>query len=255
MKWFFRSYAHLNEDSVIHRLIEQLQPKERFIVDIGAGDGKKMSNTYRFFKKGWPGLAFESNPRKFKRLKKNYLQFNDVSLSMDKVHPDSLEKVLHKMNVPSRILLLDLDIDSYDYFVLEAFLKRYRPAIVLTEINEIIPPPIKFKVLPSYCNEWQGGHFFGYSLACIDELLTQFPYKLYGLHYNNAILVSNEYWSGHSIPVKDAYAAGYWNKPNRRKKFHYNNHLEHFREMTPQEIANELNNLFKTEHGNFSLHI
>jgi hypothetical protein len=45
--------------------------KNGFYVDIGANDGKFISNTYCFEKLGWEGICIEPQPDIFEELKKN----------------------------------------------------------------------------------------------------------------------------------------------------------------------------------------
>ena len=73
---FGRQYSRLGEERIIQSLIEELTPANRYVIEIGAGDGVRMSNTYRCFKSGFPGLAIEADANKFARLKKNYQKSN-----------------------------------------------------------------------------------------------------------------------------------------------------------------------------------
>ncbi len=243
------SYSRLNEEKIIENYLEKVTPPNNFIVDLGAGDGIKMSNTYRLFKKEYPGVAVEVNATKFQQLTSNYSALRQVEKINKKVLPDNIAQLLESVNTPKDFLLLDLDIDGFDYFVLEAILKSYTPILIITEINESIPPPIKFKVLPDENFEWRGGHFFGYSIACLDEIMGAFDYSLAELHYNNAILVSNSYWNGESLTTKGAYLKGYWQKSNRRRKFRYNRDLEYLFDLMPQQMIDHLADHFK-EHKN-----
>ena len=51
--------SNFDEEAIIADLIEEIDPKEHFYVDIGAGDGESMSNTFPLAAKGWHGLAVE----------------------------------------------------------------------------------------------------------------------------------------------------------------------------------------------------
>ena len=240
------SHAHLGEDKVIEQYLDTIAyPPNDFIVDIGAGDGIKMSNTYRFYKQGHSGLAIEANPDHHTKLVKNYQPFENVCTTHEKVSPSGIVDLLSGKQVPQEFLLLDLDIDSYDYFVLEAVLKSFRPAIILTEINESIPPPIKFKVQYDEQFQWKGGHFFGYSIACLGDIIEEHDYSLVQLHYNNAVLISNDYWNKSSVSIVDAYQIGYLNQPLRKRKFHYNAKLEYLLKLPPKEVENALKEYFK----------
>lgn len=54
------SYAQNQEDLIVDRI--HGKKKKGFYVDIGAYHPTRLSNTYRFYKKGWRGLLVEPNP-------------------------------------------------------------------------------------------------------------------------------------------------------------------------------------------------
>ncbi len=103
----------------------------------------------------------------------------------------------------------DIDIDGYDYFVLDELLSSFRPAIICAEINEVIPPPIKFtvKLHPSYV--WGENHFLGQSICQLSLLCKKYDYILVELHYNNAFLVPKELNPFTPLTPEDAYIKGY----------------------------------------------
>ncbi len=253
MRLFHRQYSHLDEERVINNYLAGIDTQNNFVVDIGAGDGVKMSNTYQLYKKGNPGGAIEYDSSRFKSLEANYAGLSNVSRINEKVFPENIAQILKSIQTPMDFLLLDLDIDGYDYFVLESILKAYRPIVIITEINEAIPPPLKFKVLPDENFVWKGGHFFGYSISCLDEIMETFNYSLVELHYNNAILIANDYWKGKSLCTEAAYISGYWKTPNRRKKFHYNNDLEYLFDLSPQQMAEHLEDYFSGQQNQYQL--
>jgi hypothetical protein len=62
------------------------------------------------------------------------------------VTPNNVVSLLLANDTPKEFAFLNLDLDGYDYFVLEQILTHYRPKLICKEINEKIPPPIKFSV-------------------------------------------------------------------------------------------------------------
>jgi len=60
----------------LRRLIEPSFP--RFIVDVGANDGQRNSNSFPFLARGWSGILIEPNPRVFARLQALYQKNEDV---------------------------------------------------------------------------------------------------------------------------------------------------------------------------------
>jgi len=252
---FKKKYSRLDEERIIEGYLQELDYSNNFVVDIGASDGIKMSNTYHLFKKGFSGLAIEADPEKYIQLKSNYSKFKNVKESNCKVYPDNIGEVLLKNGCPKDFLLLDLDIDSFDYFVLEAILKQFHPKIIVTEINESVPPPVKFKVLPSKEYVWKGGHFFGYSIACLEDILESYGYTLARLHYNNAFLVSTKYWPGFSANIGESYREGYLEAKNRKRKFRYNKEMDELQTLSADKVIDRLNDKFKDQEGNYDLRL
>lgn len=133
--------------------------KDGYFVEIGAGDGIHISNTYILEKKyRWNGLCIECNPFSFERLKENrqcklsnvpithdsrIIQFNAIEVygyhnnlfsSINEVpeqykdhvvkielQSETLTSCLKRMCAPHFIHYLSLDIEGFEYEVLKQF--------------------------------------------------------------------------------------------------------------------------------------
>jgi hypothetical protein len=244
-------YSHLDEQILIQRYIKELKIEKQFCVDIAAGDGVAMSNTYSLFREGWEGLAVEYGAQNFAKLVKTYRDFQGVNLARCKVTPPNVVSLLKGNELPKNFGVLNLDIDGYDYFVLEQILGEFRPSLICAEINENIPPPVKFTVKwdPNYA--WREDHFYGQSLSQLCSLCPRFRYSLVELHYNNAFLVPSEINPGPSLTPEAAYQRGYVNQPDRKGMFPWNNDLEPLLSMRPEEAVAFVNRLFFDRKGEF----
>lgn len=61
----------------------------------------------------------------------------------------------------------------------------------MTEINEDIPPPLRFVV--KFDRDFQlRYHFYGYSIAALEDLCEKHNYGILTLEYNNAFLAPRE---------------------------------------------------------------
>ena len=183
------TFSYGEEDAIIKELLAKIQWRHKFAVDIGAGDGEFMSNSYRLFKEGWNGIAFEWNGRQFAKLAYLYSPLSNVSLVRGRVTPDNVLHLLAACDAPKEFGYLGLDIDSYDHFVLEKVLSAYRPSLICAEINEKIPPPLRFTVKWESEGSWGTDHFYGQSLSMLEDLGKRQNYDLVRLEYNNAFLV------------------------------------------------------------------
>ena len=170
-------------------LCEKFQINKGYYVDIGASDGWTSSATFPFAKsKNFSGLSIEPDSEKFKN-EFIYKNFNNI-ISNSKVTPENVIYLLKEFDVPENFDLLNLDIDSYDLFVVKGLLDSFQPKIISMEINEKIPPPIYFTVTYDEKHFWEGDHFFGCSLQAAYQELCKFNYELHTLLYNNAIFIS-----------------------------------------------------------------
>lgn len=168
----FKVYSNIDEQSVIQENLKVLGiEKAGYCVDIAASDGVTMSNTYPLYLNEWKGLAVEFDPEKFALLASRYRFFSSVNLAKCMVTPENVVALLLANETPKEFDFLNLDIDGYDYFVLDQILSNYRPKLVCTEINEKIPPPIKFTVKWDASYIWAGDHFYGQSISQLNVLL------------------------------------------------------------------------------------
>ena len=188
----------------------------KFFVDIGASNVPEESQTEELLSNGWSGIMFECDPTKYAGLSAR-MAGRPVTVISDKVTPENIVGHLRAANAPPDFFL-SLDIDGYDYFVLKAILSEFRPQFIISEINEKIPPPIKFTVCYSPSYWWDGTHFYGYSIAMLEDLLPPHGYKIEALHFNNVILVPGEQERSSS----EIYAYGYSSTAERWSKFSYN---------------------------------
>jgi len=249
------TYSNLNEQSVINRYINTLNLESKCCVDIGASDGLSMSNTYPLYKDGWSGLAVEFDAKKFSALASSYINFPNVNLAKCMVTPENIISLLSANGIPETFEFLSLDIDGYDYFVLDEILAKYRPKLICTEINEKIPPPIKFTVKWNPKYSWAEDHFFGQSISQLYILATKYKYALVELHYNNAFLIPLECHPKASLTPEEAYQAGYLGKPDRKIKFPWNENMEDVLHMKPDDALIFVNNFFGKYKGMFDASI
>lgn len=250
-----RVCSNLDEQSVIERHLAQRPDHARYVVDIGASDGVTMSNTFPLFREGWDGLAVEAGASEFAFLARHYAHLPQPSLVRSKVTPDNVVALLRAHSVPTEFGLLNLDIDGYDHFVLAEVLREFRPYLVCAEINEKIPPPIKFSVLfrPDYA--WRRDHFYGQSLSQLHTLCVAHRYALVELHYNSAFLVPVEKCGVPALTPEQAYEEGYRSRPDRAQKFPWNAEMEPLLGMSPERGVQFLNERFADRAGEFLCHL
>jgi hypothetical protein len=247
-------YSNFDEERMLREFIASLLPGGggRTAVDLGAGDGVKGSNTYALFRGGWTGLGVEGDPSRARRLAYSYRGLTGVAAVHARVTPSNVVRLLREHRVGREFGVLSLDIDSYDYFVLDAVLGDFRPRIVVTEINEKVPPPVRFVV--RYDPAFQlRHHFFGYSIASLEDLCERHGYALLALEYNNAFIAPRELPGVRPVTAGDAYRRGYLERPDRRERFQSNHDMEALHSLSPEEAVEFLDNFFARHRGKYEL--
>jgi hypothetical protein len=215
-----------------------------------------MSNTFALFNSGYAGVAVEYNPERFAKLADWYQFFPDAKLLRCKALPSNIVALLQTAETPKNFGFLNLDVDSYDYFILEQMLTEYRPSLMCIEINERIPYPIKFTVNFHPTHFWKEDHFFGQSLAQLHDLCTANDYELVELAYNNAFYVPKELNTFGTIDPAKAYQKGFVEKTDRIAKFPKNQEVEPLLTMPTAEAIEWLKNNFDQNYkGMYSLSV
>ena len=247
-------FSHSNEQQILSRYVEQLLPKEhpRTVVDIGAGNGVRWSNSYALLLEGWKGLGVEVDWQKYVLLSRAYRHFPRAHACHSRADPDNVVSLLEEFDIESDFAVLCLDIDGNDYWVLNKILSKFRPGLVVTEINENIPPPLRFliKFDPDFHLRH---HFYGYSIAALEDLCEEHDYGILQLEYNNAFLAPRELGGQGFRDAESAYREGYLDKEDRKKRFASNLDMEILHSLSPEEGMRFLHEFYGREAGNYYL--
>tara|TARA_Y100000590_G_scaffold163865_1_gene187828 strand:- start:275 stop:1096 length:822 start_codon:yes stop_codon:yes gene_type:complete len=141
-------YSQNGEDGILQELLKKLRlEKNGWCCEFGAWDGKVGSNTFNLVRNfNFNAVYIESDKKKFKDLKKTESKYPNIlainkAIDRNKNSNDSLIRVLESTKIPFDFEILSIDIDSYDLDVWET-LEKYRPKIVVIEVNSSIKPGI-----------------------------------------------------------------------------------------------------------------
>lgn len=247
-------FSNFDEEQILKRYIAQLLPREhnRTAVDVGAGDGIRRSNTYALFRDGWKGVGVEYDSQTAFKLAGAYRFYPNVSVCRCRITPDNIVPLLQAYEIEPEFSVLSLDIDGNDYWVLNALLQHFRPQIIVTEINEKIPPPIKFVV--KYNPDFQlRHHFYGYSMMMLEELMERHNYALLELEYNNAFLAPRELAGEQAVSIDVAYRQGYLERHDRKEKLPDNHDMETLHTISPEDGIKFLKNFYSKFAGEYEI--
>lgn len=197
-------YSMRNEQIYLSELVKLLNEERGFAIDIGAGDGINWSNVYHFLENGWDGLLIEGRPNGIMEAIKNCSSLlGTISFVAAFIDPFKINKLLASLSVPENPTILSVDIDSLDFQLVETLLFKYRPKILIVEINERLPPPIEY-----ICSITPTKHrrdltlISSASLQSWSDLLTDHHYGMYRLEYNNLISFDTKLTAFRSLPKR-----------------------------------------------------
>ena len=165
------SYAQAGEDLVLDFLADYAPAG--FYVDVGCNHPIRQSNTYRFYRKGWSGIAIDANPafaQGFARHRPRdrfiracvsdtegqvpFHVFASDSLSsisgkqlydnadhyrlerVEQLTTRTLNDILTEAGAPGRVDILSIDVEGHDEQVIRSLdLHRFEPKIIVVELN------------------------------------------------------------------------------------------------------------------------
>lgn len=173
-------HSQYGEEGVLAKLFADLGTTDRYLVDVGAGDGATLSNTKALLAAGWRGARFDVAPG------------DDVH--EERVTAENACDLCARYNVPGEFDLLCLDIDGNDWWVLRALLRGgYRPRVMCVETNPCIPPEPPVTVVYHPDLAFANTRYFGGSLGAFRRLAEAYGYQLVYLNESvNAFFVARD---------------------------------------------------------------
>ena len=154
------------------------------VLEFGAWDGLRKSNIRQFVLVNCRKAVFiESDKKRFKKLTKNYINFDNAILLNTFISTSGLNKFDNFMTNISinNIDFLSIDIDGNDYHVFSS-IEKYLPEIVCIEFNPTIP----FESL--YVQENNFSVAKGSSLGSLKKLFTNKGYTFISVVGINAFI-------------------------------------------------------------------
>jgi len=126
---------------------------------------------------GWSGLMVEIEQRKVDTLLKTFRHNPGVVGVAAAVSPDNVNDLLSRHGFTGEIDLLSIDIDSFDYWVLEA-LTVISPRLLIVEYNASLGPDRALTIPKDGALEDIPRSLRGASLAAIEKLARRKGYRL-----------------------------------------------------------------------------
>lgn len=151
-----------------------LQNKRPIMFDIGSGDGFTLSNSRHLRKHGYKVAYFE---------KENGF---DVTL----------ENLPFMADGP---LIISIDIDGNDYWILDKLMERDLPCVVIAEFNASYTDSRTIAYNPTH--EWAGDSYYGFTFDAGVKLAEKHGYKvIFQISDMNMIMVRKDLIEGLYVP-------------------------------------------------------
>ena len=189
-KYMKNIFSENGEDGIILEILKRLKlnKKNKWCCEFGAWDGIHGSNTFNLVKNfNFQAIYIEGDKERYEDLIATSKKFKKIIpfnryVSHKKKNTNSLDNILKKTKIVKNFDILSIDIDSFDLAVWKS-LKRYRPKIVVIEINSEVPPGVRQEHNISK---------IGNSFTSTVEFATKNKYQLV-CHTGNCIFIDKKY--------------------------------------------------------------
>ncbi len=238
----------MNIDTILESLKDN---RSNYFIDIGANEGP--GPIFHLLQQPKSkGLCIEGGGGSMYEKLVNNLKCNpNINIHSGYITPLNSLELFEKYNVPISHDILKIDIDGYDLSILRVLLTKYKPKIIIAEINEKIPPPIYFEVKFDEKYSWDVSHFFGFSLQAGFDVLNPLNYSIIGLTSdgNNLIAINNDDFQFNISEQKspeEIHKLFY--ADTKVHYFPYNKDVNHWLNIKdPEELKKDIFNYFTTE--------
>ena len=183
------------EDGIIAEIFRRIGVRDRFFIEIGAGDGRE-NTTRLLLTLGWSGIWLEGSAASCAAIRRDFagpLASGQLRLIEAMVAAENVQALLQEAGAPERFDYLSIDLDMNTSYVWRA-LENYRARAACIEYNASIPPNWEFVVPYDPAAIWDGSNWYGAGLKTLERLGTSQNYALVGCDFYgvNAFFVGCE---------------------------------------------------------------
>lgn len=198
----YSNFSQNGEDGIIELLLSHIINNEKYFVEIGCGNGLE-NNSTNLILNDYYGLVCDMpyNIKYYNNLLKIIKPKKKISTISGAIDLDNLDKLI-KILSQKEIDFFSLDIDSYDFFIMNEVLKNnIFPKVVCVEYNSFLGmEPLSLKYITNfqrYKLDTKLGLCYGASLGAFKMLFDKYGYKFIGVDKNgvNAFFILPTYLS------------------------------------------------------------
>ena len=172
----FRLRSQNEEDGLVLALLHACGVATRRFVEIGCGrsGGNSAVLAHEF---GWGGLMVDASKKAIHQLRFELRANSRVDVVRAHVTPDAFDDLLREHGYTGEVDLLSIDIDSWDYWVLES-LTAASPRLLVMEYNALFGPERAVTVPRGPMPDGAPKGYSGASLAALEKLARRKGYRL-----------------------------------------------------------------------------
>jgi len=170
LKYAKNLYSQNGEDGIIEKILDDLDIKKGIVIEFGAWDGIYISNVYNLWKYGnFNGILIEGDKEKADKFSdpEGKARMFNYFISPNKEDENSIDNILDKIGIEEDIVLMSIDVDSCDYYIMES-MEKYNPMIIVIETNNSFGYEKIYKSYDSGCSMrsvWDLSLEKGYSMV------------------------------------------------------------------------------------------
>lgn len=214
-----------NEDGIIEFIFSKI-PNNKYFVEIGFEYYE--FNSLNLIKSGWEGKLIDTSLEDSLALKKNLKRNfpnSKVKIITTKVDKKNINDLLLQEDSNKKIDFFSLDIDSYDYWILER-MNLSKVSVLCCEYNHWLGREKKLTIAYDENFEFLDNGIWGASLAALVDLLRKKNFSLIAVESSgtNAFFVKNDLAKNFEVltPEKSFKSVGRFYDQNKKKEIYQN---------------------------------
>jgi hypothetical protein len=171
----FRVRSQNEEDGIVLALLQAAGAPTRKFVEIGCGGNGGNSGllAYEF---GWEGLLLDASGAAIRAAREVFAGKPRVRIERATVTPENINDLLTKYGFAGEVDFLSIDVDSIDYWLLDA-LTVTTPRVLAMEYNSLFGPSRSVTV-PNAERPQGAKGYHGASLAALEKVARRKGYRL-----------------------------------------------------------------------------
>lgn len=188
----FRITSQNGEDGMLAALLALAGEPVRRFIEIGCG-GNGGNSGFFAGELGWAGLMVDHNPACTRLCRERFGHNPRLRIVTAYVTPENVDELIRDAGLQGEVDYLSLDIDSADFWVLEA-MTASNPRVLVLEYNAYFGPELSVAVAPDANFSKAPKGYFGASLAALTKLAARKGYRLLGCEETgvNAFFLRND---------------------------------------------------------------